>query len=1188
MIKLLSATIPFLFAFSFLSFSQDIDWVKHLREPNSTTFSAGKEQFVKKIIPTRDNGILICGHFEGSMDFDPGIQDTIFYATTLGNGFIIKLDSLGNFSWLKLVSGSLGSGIEDITEDDLGNIYYTGFVRGVGTIDTGGQGIIIGSGASYTSYVMAINSDGNYLWHQLFNNVSGAHNSTGFELLVVANKLFLTGNFSGTLDANPAGAPILLSESNGTNFLICLDTNSNYNWHHQAFNNVDDGRTLTADSLGNVYYSYIASNTYLKKFDLNGNVLLDINWGSGNSFVIEDVAIDQNGGIYITGYGEGGAFQYPIYDLDPGPGIFEVPAGTFYARFDPNGNFYNGKGIGGGMYNDQHHSKGTGIALDYLKNVYITGRNRTVGSNGNNRIFIFKYDTLGNAIWQYILDGQSDDYGNDIIVDRDLNVYTVGGFSCSVDFDPDPISYEYLSNSTLMCTDGYSEDGFILKWKQDSCDNLGIIIDTIIGTTCSTSGFVQAHAVNSSGPYLYSWDGGPFTSTPSFSPATGGNYLLTVRASNQCEKVREFHVPGPTALGTDVQVNSTVIGLFAPDFSGKIKIDAFNAGCTSSSSGQIFLVVPDNLIYDSASISPNFIQGDTLIWDYSNLDYQGQHLLIDIFYTGDTLIQSGDIICYPTWITPSVDNDPSNNEKIICRVAQTSYNPNEKFASPTGECLPNYIDTAQRLTYTVMFQNTGTQEAYNIYILDSISSHLDVSTLEIVATSHTVMTEILPGNVLKFRFDDINLPDSTSNLEESMGYVIFEISQKDSLLNNTVITNSAGIYIDYTSPVFTSEVLHTVVDLIPTETSSYLASTACDSLATHGSVFYSTGQYPILLNNVYGCDSTLLLDLTLKQSSNSFINATVCDEFVIGNTTYSNTGVYEHYLTNAEGCDSVVNLDLIVQNTSSTFYIDTCSALDINGITYSSSGVYTQVLPNTAGCDSIITYNLTISNPSNSMSISACDSIKVNGVSYSSSGSYLQTLTSALGCDSLLTLDIDMNYSTVVPLTEIACYDYTLNGITYDNSGNYHQYYTNSYGCDSVISLNLTIYEDSEVNLFLEGIDSIEVNGINYYTSGTYTQSLTSSVGCDSTLNLFLSIGYTELNSLQDAINIFPNPTATSVFITGKIHGIHFQMMDGLGRIQNVPIRHNFDRVEVDLSSLSSGVYYIVSDVYPPQPIIKH
>jgi hypothetical protein len=112
----------------------------------------------------------------------------------------------------------------------------------------------------------------------------------------------------------------------------------------------------------------------------------------------------------------------------------------------------------------------------------------------------------------------------------------------------------------------------------------------------------------------------------------------------------------------------------------------------------------------------------------------------------------------------------------------------------------------------VEFQNTGTAVARDIFLLDSLDSDLDLSTLVITGSSHHMSTQMLTGNVLKFTFDEIWLADSTSDEPNSHGWVTYHVAPKALLPNMTPIQNTAGIYFDFNEPVITNSTLNTVYD----------------------------------------------------------------------------------------------------------------------------------------------------------------------------------------------------------------------------------------------------------------------------------------------------------------------------------------------------------------------------------------
>ncbi|MBI4646867.1 MAG: VCBS repeat-containing protein [Bacteroidia bacterium] len=140
-----------------------------------------------------------------------------------------------------------------------------------------------------------------------------------------------------------------------------------------------------------------------------------------------------------------------------------------------------------------------------------------------------------------------------------------------------------------------------------------------------------------------------------------------------------------------------------------------------------------------------------------------------------------------------------------------SCDPNDKLVAPKG-CGPFHnISKNQLLTYTVRFQNTGTGPAHNIVIRDAFNSDFDITTLQILASSHTIThTEIIPNNALIISFEGIELPDSASNPAGSNGFVTFNLYPIQNLADGTTITNQAGIYFDFNEVVLTNTTVNTL------------------------------------------------------------------------------------------------------------------------------------------------------------------------------------------------------------------------------------------------------------------------------------------------------------------------------------------------------------------------------------------
>jgi len=148
---------------------------------------------------------------------------------------------------------------------------------------------------------------------------------------------------------------------------------------------------------------------------------------------------------------------------------------------------------------------------------------------------------------------------------------------------------------------------------------------------------------------------------------------------------------------------------------------------------------------------------------------------------------------------------------VDCQENIGSYDPNDKKAQPAGYDVTNhYIYDYTALDYKIRFQNTGTDTAFNITILDTISPYLGLATLEMGASSHNYTWSIQNGNILKVHFPNIMLPDSNVNEPLSNGFFQYKIEQKANNSIGTIINNTAAIYFDFNPPVMTNTTWHTV------------------------------------------------------------------------------------------------------------------------------------------------------------------------------------------------------------------------------------------------------------------------------------------------------------------------------------------------------------------------------------------
>ena len=154
--------------------------------------------------------------------------------------------------------------------------------------------------------------------------------------------------------------------------------------------------------------------------------------------------------------------------------------------------------------------------------------------------------------------------------------------------------------------------------------------------------------------------------------------------------------------------------------------------------------------------------------------------------------------------------DEGQFEDMDCQENRGAFDPNDKNASPAGYQSAHYIEPNTDLTYHIRFQNTGTDTAFNIVVLDTLSHLLDVSTFVPLVSSHPYVLEIVDSNILKYSFENIMLPDSNINEPGSHGFFKFSIQQQPDVELGSVIENSAAIYFDFNEPIITNTYFHTI------------------------------------------------------------------------------------------------------------------------------------------------------------------------------------------------------------------------------------------------------------------------------------------------------------------------------------------------------------------------------------------
>ncbi|HEX5624410.1 MAG TPA: T9SS type A sorting domain-containing protein, partial [Saprospiraceae bacterium] len=328
---------------------------------------------------------------------------------------------------------------------------------------------------------------------------------------------------------------------------------------------------------------------------------------------------------------------------------------------------------------------------------------------------------------------------------------------------------------------------------------------------------------------------------------------------------------------------------------------------------------------------------------------------------------------------------------------------------------------------------------------------------------------------------------------------------------------------------------------------------------------------------------------------------TTCDSFTWNNQTYTQTGFYKQSWINRFGCDSSVVLALTLRfSTGENMIRTSCDEFTINNQTYTQTGVYVQKLTNAAGCDSTLLLDLTIIRSStHTIRRTACDSIVINNQSYTASGSYSQTLTNAVGCDSLLILELTIHPSSLTSVFQTACNSFTLNQETYTQTGVYTQVLKNQFFCDSTIVLGLTIIKiDTSVtkngntlvaNASSGGYQWLDCDQnfapISNQTNASFTPSVDGNYAvvindgpCSDTSSCYsvLLVGTDDAGETLD-VQYYPNPSdgKLNLFAGQNLNEATLRIANAAGVLFKLYEHQNGTLLQYDLSELPEGLYWL-------------
>jgi len=268
-----------------------------------------------------------------------------------------------------------------------------------------------------------------------------------------------------------------------------------------------------------------------------------------------------------------------------------------------------------------------------------------------------------------------------------------------------------------------------------------------------------------------------------------------------------------------------------------------------------------------------------------------------------TILQDTDNVCEKTILELSVFNTEFSSEIVT--------------ACQTFEWNGEIYNESGTYTQTLTTIN-GCDSIASLYLTinnGSTSSTTSITTCDNYTWNGTTYSE---SGTYTISFYEDSECDSTAililNINTSSTPTSDTVIACDNYSWNGEIYSESGIYTYNTSNIEGCDSIAILYLTINNSNQSTENITSCDSYEWNGDVFTQSGEYSFVTTNQTGCDSTLILELIINNSELIENNIVLAEgeSIIVGNQTYDETGLYTDSLQNINGCDSIIITDLTI------------------------------------------------------------------------------------------------------------------------------------------------------------------------------------------------------------------------------------------------------------------------------------
>jgi len=206
-----------------------------------------------------NNHLYLTGNFDGTKDFDPGASVYNLTSGGLKDVYIMKLDTAGNFVWVKQLGGAGQDAGKSLTTDAAGDIFVTGYYSSTATYQNNATSFTLpsGNGSNRNIFIAKMNSsDGNFTWVSWFKDasaVSGSINEEGTGIaLDHSGNIYVTGYY--IRQGLTSDGQIIASNSTINVILFKLNNSTgNFTWIKSIAGSASDsGKDIAVDPDDNI------------------------------------------------------------------------------------------------------------------------------------------------------------------------------------------------------------------------------------------------------------------------------------------------------------------------------------------------------------------------------------------------------------------------------------------------------------------------------------------------------------------------------------------------------------------------------------------------------------------------------------------------------------------------------------------------------------------------------------------------------------------------------------------------------------------------------------------------------------------------------------------------------------------------------------------------------------------------